>query len=80
MARLSTQRDGQSTLNEEVGTRVHVGVDLHQRTSQLAVLNNGGELPQHRLANDPRRVREFFAELPPARVALEASSTWWWRS
>jgi transposase len=58
---------------------VHVGVDLHKRLSQIAVLTEGGELTQHRLANEPLRLERFFAQLPPGPpVALEASGTWGW--
>ncbi len=58
---------------------VHVGVDLHKRISQIAVLTAEGELTQHRLVNDVGRVEQFFAQLPtPAPVAIEASGTWWW--
>jgi len=58
---------------------VHVGVDLHKRVSQIAVLTAEGVLTQHRIANTPDRVHRFFAQLPsPARVAIEASGTWWW--
>jgi transposase len=58
---------------------VHVGVDLHKRVSQIAVLRANGELTQHRLENDRRRVQRFVEEVPvPARVAIEASGTWWW--
>jgi transposase len=58
---------------------VHVGVDLHKRTSQIAVLTEDGELTQHRLENDVPRVEKFFAPLPPKTpVAIEASGTWWW--
>jgi len=58
---------------------VHVGVDLHKRVSQIAVLTEDGELTQHRLANEPLRLERFFAELPAdTPVAIEASGTWWW--
>jgi transposase len=58
---------------------VHVGVDLHKRISQIAVLTEEGELQQHRFANDPRRLEQFFGELPPRTpVAIEATGTWWW--
>src|SRR5574337_1040041 len=57
----------------------HVGVDVHTRLSQIAVLRANGELTQHRLENDRLQVHRFFAEVPaPARVAIEASGTWWW--
>lgn len=58
---------------------VHVGVDLHKRTSQIAVLTEDGELTQHRLVNEVERVEQFFAQFPPRTpVAVEASGTWWW--
>jgi transposase len=58
---------------------VHVGVDLHKRVSQIAVLTDQGELRQHRCANDPRRLEAFFAQLPPrSPIAIEATGTWWW--
>lgn len=57
---------------------VTVGVDLHKRVSQIAVLSDQGSVTQRRLANDATRVGRFFHELPPARVAIEASGTWWW--
>ena len=59
--------------------RVHVGVDLHKRMSQIAVLTDDGELAQHRLANDTAGLKQFFAALPPRPpVAIEASGTSWW--
>jgi transposase len=57
---------------------IHVGVDLHRRVSQVAVMTEAGDITQHRLVNDPATVRGFFADLPPARVAVEATGTWWW--
>ncbi|MBI4587358.1 MAG: transposase [Candidatus Rokubacteria bacterium] len=58
---------------------VHVGVDLHKRLSQIAVLTEDGELTQHRLTNEPLRLERFFAEFPAQTpVAIEASGTWWW--
>ena len=44
---------------------VHVGVDLHKRSSQLAVLMPDGEVTQQRLENDPKQLERFFAQLPP---------------
>jgi transposase len=58
---------------------VHVGIDLHKRMSQIAVLTEDGEIAQRRLANEPARLEAFFAQLPPRTpVAIEASGTWWW--
>jgi len=58
---------------------VHVGVDLHKRMSQIAVLTEDGELTQHRLPNDLAHLEPFFAQLPTrSPIAIEASGTWWW--
>jgi len=58
---------------------VHVGVDLHKRVSQIAVLTEEGELQQHRLTNDPRQLEQFFGKLPTRTpIAIEATGTWWW--
>jgi len=58
---------------------VHVGVDLHKRLSQIAVLTADGELQQHRFHNDATRLEDFFAQFPPRTpVAIEATGTWWW--
>jgi len=38
-----------------------------------------GEVTQQRLENDPTQLERFFAQIPRgARVAIEASGTWWW--
>jgi len=56
---------------------VHAGVDLHKRSSQLAVLMPDGEVTQQRLENDPTRLEQFFAQVPRgAQIAIEASGTW----
>lgn len=55
-----------------------VGVDLHRRVSQIAVLTPDGEITQHRFPNNNGMLEQFFAELPAARVAVEATGTWWW--
>jgi len=58
---------------------VHVGVDLHKRVSQIAVLTAEGEITQHRLGNEVESLERFFTQLPPKTpVAIEASGTWWW--
>jgi len=57
---------------------VHVGVDLHKRMSQIAVLTEEGEIAQRRLANDPAALQAFFGLPPRTPVAIEASGTWWW--
>jgi hypothetical protein len=41
-----------TSLSQEANTMTHVGVDLHKRTSQIAVLTEDGELTQQRLVND----------------------------
>jgi transposase len=58
---------------------VTVGVDLHKRVAQIAVLTPEGEVSQHRLETTTREITQFFAKLPAQTpVAVEASATWWW--
>jgi transposase len=57
---------------------LHVGVYLHKRVSQIAVLTGDGAINQYRVPNDATRLEQFFATLPAARVAIEATGTWWW--
>ncbi len=58
---------------------VHVGVDLHKRSPQLAVLMPDGEFTQRRLENDPTQLGQFSAQVPQvARIASETSGRWWW--
>ena len=55
-----------------------VSGDLHQRVSPIVVVPAEGELPPHRFPNEPRRLEQFFAELPPRTpIAIEATGTWW---
>lgn len=58
---------------------VTIGVDLHKRVSQIAVLTAEGEGSQYRVDSAPEQMTEFFGRIPaPASVAIEASGTWWW--
>src|SRR5262249_19168673 len=63
------------------GVVVYVGIDLHRRSSHVAVFDEEGlELLSRRVTNDPEEVlRAIFAELGgEARVALEAAFGWEW--
>ena len=59
---------------------VYVGIDLHRRSSHVAVFDEEGlELLSRRVANDPEALRAVFAEVgEDARVALEAAFGWEW--
>jgi hypothetical protein len=48
---------------------VHVGVDLHKRSSQLAVLMPDGEVTQQRLENDPTQLERLSGASPEASGA-----------
>lgn len=58
---------------------VTVGVDLHKRVAQVAVLGSEGEVSQYRFDTATQDMAQFFAQLPvQTPVAVEASATWWW--
>lgn len=58
----------------------YVGLDLHRKYSQIAVLNSEGDLlAEDRLTNDPIEIREYFSQLSsPVEVAVEATGNWYW--
>jgi transposase len=59
---------------------LHVGVDLHKRQAQVAVVDDEGTVRRNcAVACDRESMREFFGSLPqPAHVAMEATSNWYW--
>ena len=59
---------------------VYVGIDLHRKRSQIAVLDQeGSELLSRRIVNDPETFLNLLHELgDDAQVALEATYGWEW--
>lgn len=59
---------------------LHVGVDLHKRQAQIAVMDGEGKVLTNRaVACEQEAMREFFASLgEPAEVVMEATSNWHW--
>jgi transposase len=59
---------------------VYVGVDVHRKCSQIAVLDAAGDEQRNRnLANDPVKLVPFLGVLPPGTpVAFEAAYGWGW--
>jgi transposase len=60
------------------GTR-WVGIDLHRRRSQIAIIDEHGELSlSRRIVNDRDTFRELLGDPDSAHVALEATYGWEW--
>src|SRR6266498_1875930 len=59
---------------------VYVGIDLHRKRSQIAVLDQqGGELLSRRIVNEPNSFLELLNGLgDDVQVALEATYGWEW--
>ena len=56
-----------------------VGIDLHRRRSQVAVIDERGELVlSRRIVNDRETFLELLGDPDGTRVALEASYGWEW--
>jgi transposase len=57
-----------------------VGLDLHKRYSEFAIMDLGGNvLRQGRIENDSGEMDKFSRSLPPSSsIAIESSSTWYW--
>ncbi len=58
----------------------YVGVDLHKRFSQIAVIDeNGGKVDERRIDNDRDVLSQYFSGLPAGTgVAVESTSNWYW--
>ena len=60
------------------GTR-WVGIDLHRRRSQIAVIDEHGELTlARRIVNDRETFSELLGDPEGTHVALEAAYGWEW--
>jgi transposase len=60
------------------GTR-WVGIDLHRRRSQIAIIDDQGELAlSRRIVNDPEAFKELLGDPDATHVALEATYGWEW--
>ena len=59
---------------------VYVGMDVHRKRSQIAVLDAAGEEQRNRnVPNDPVKLVPILGVLPPGTpVAFEAAYGWGW--
>jgi hypothetical protein len=60
--------------------RVYVGMDVHRKRSQIAVLDGAGDEQRNRnVPNDPAQLVPILGMLPPGTpVAFEAAYGWGW--
>src|SRR5438874_12408282 len=74
-ARLDNSRGGPTVDN---ATR-WIGIDLHRRRSQIAVIDEHGELTlSRRIVNDRETFLELLGDPEGAHVVLEATYGWEW--
>jgi transposase len=57
---------------------VNIGLDLHQRESQLCILTETGDLIEQRIATTRERFTAVLGVRPPRRILLEASTESEW--
>src|SRR6516164_5781614 len=58
-----------------------VAMDLHKRHSQVATLDQWGEIRELRIEHDgdSRTMEKFLGGLEAgSRIAIEATASWWW--
>jgi len=56
----------------------NIGLDLHQRESQVCILTDDGEVIERRIRTTPERLSALFGGRPPGRILLEASTESEW--
>src|SRR4029450_13851992 len=70
----------ESSSGKEALMNVYVGMDVHRKRSQIAVLDAAGdEQPNRNIPNDPVKLVPILGVLPPGTpVAFEAAYGWGW--
>jgi transposase len=56
----------------------NIGLDVHQRETQVCILTPEGEVTEHRLPTTRARLTAYFAALVPSRVLVESSTESEW--
>ncbi len=56
----------------------NIGLDLHQRESQLCILTDDGEVIERRIRTTPERLTAVLGPRAPARILLQASTESEW--
>ena len=56
----------------------HIGIDMHKRESQICILTPEGERIERRIQSTREKFTAMFADRPPARVLLEATTESEW--
>lgn len=56
----------------------NIGLDVHQRETQVYILTLEGEVREHRLPTTRARLTAYFAPLPPSRILVESSTESEW--
>jgi hypothetical protein len=56
----------------------HVGIDVHNRESQIYILAEGGEVVERRIRTEPERFGAVLGTRSRARIVIEASTDSEW--
>ena len=56
----------------------HIGIDVHKRESQICILTPEDEMIERRIQSTRQQFTAMFADRPPARVLLEATTESEW--
>jgi len=58
---------------------MYVGIDLHKKFLQVAIMNNEGKVLQNnKVDNTHESIRKHFADIPLyASIVMESSSVWY---
>jgi len=71
--------NGEDISRVDDAIRMCVGLDVHKRCTEVAVLDDDGVVLRHeRLGNDPGKVEGFSNSLSNATVVMESSCSWYW--
>ena len=75
----STKRIPKKQIRNKTTKSMYVGIDLHKKFLQVAVMDNDGKILQNKkVDNTHKSIKKHFANIPLyASIVMESSSVWY---
>ena len=75
----SPKKNPKNQIRNKITKSMYVGIDLHKKFLQVAIMNNEGKVLQNKkVDNTHELIRKHFADIPLyASIVMESSSVWY---
>lgn len=76
---LSPKKIPKKQIRNKSKKSMYVGIDLHKKFLQIAIMDNGGKVLQNKkVDNTNQSIKQHFADIPiHANIVMESSSVWY---